>query len=171
MTGDTTIEGVDPALLEKLRRGLELRMGPTGELSHEGEPFLHAGVERLFRQGLDLSDGGEPIVRIGTQWAYITVADCPLRVVAVDDVGGHPMLRLDDGRRLPLDPHTLWEEPARGLRCSVPSQPTGRPLPARFLNRAAVELAAWLDLEADPPELIVGTDRWTVPSSPPDPSP
>jgi hypothetical protein len=143
-------------MLERMRRGVPLVLGAGGTFRWGDEPITHAGVIEALRAGLDVTDGGEPTVGIGPQWCYLKVEDTPLRVVAVfagDD--GAPLLRLDDGRDVPLDPATLWEEPGAGLRCAVPSQRSGRPLAARFTNRGQSDLAPWLDLDADPPCLVV----------------
>lgn len=149
-------------------------MTARGELLHDELPLEHPGVQRIFREGLDVDDQGEPIVRIGDMWCYLAVEDCIVRVTAlVPGPEGALSLRLDDGRTVPLDPGTLWEEPGRGLRCQVPSRPTGRPLDARFENRAALDLSRWMDLDADPPVLEVGSRRVPIRTSPPagDPPP
>jgi hypothetical protein len=146
-----------PEVLERMRRGVPLVLGAGGLFRWGDEPITHAGVNAALRAGLDVSDSGEPTVAIGPQWCYLRVEDTPLRVVAVEHGGapGELRLRLDDDRIVPLDPATLWEEPVLGLRCSVPAQGSGRPLAARFTNRAANEIAAWIDMERDPPELVV----------------
>ena len=67
-------------------------------------------------------------------------------------------VRLDDGRVLPLSLESLWEEPGRGLRCSVPSRRSGRGLAARFTNTAQMDMARWLtwpeELMSDESEAI-----------------
>jgi hypothetical protein len=153
---------IDAATLERLRRGVPLRLTARGEFRFDDGPITHRGVRDALRAGLDVSDSGEPIVRLGPQWCYLTVDDCILRVTAVRDRGGAPILRLDDGRELPLDPATVWEEPGAGLRCTVPSQATGRPLSARFTNTAQMDLSAFIDLDADPPTLRVGDGRFAI---------
>lgn len=137
--------GIDPETLERLRRGFPLRMDRMGNFFLGDDPITHAGVVAAFRRGLDLADGGEPIVRVGEQWTYVTVADCVLRVVrVVAGEDGLPQLVLDDGRTVPLDPASLWEEPGRGLRCTVPSAAGQRPLTARFGNTAQMDLDRWI---------------------------
>jgi len=165
---DADPPAIDAETLEKLRRGLPLRMDRLGRFTFEGDVIGHPGVDRLFRQGLDLSDGGEVIVRVGSMWAYLQLDDLPLRVLAVSGTpdAGPPRLHLDDGRTLPLAPATLWEEPEQGLRCAVPSRhvpadgATPRSLPARFTNAAMALLEPWLELdESAPPRLRVGPGR------------
>lgn len=153
---------IDPETLERLRRGVPLRLTARGEFRFDDGPITHARVRDALRAGLDVSDSGEPIVRLGPQWCYLTVDDLVLRVTGVVARDGAPWLRLDDGRELALDPDTLWEEPGAGLRCTVPSQATGRPLPARFSNTAQIDLAAWMDLDAEPPVLAIGDRRWAI---------
>lgn len=154
--------GIDAETLERLRRGVPLRLSALGEFVFGDGPITHPRVRDALRAGLDTSETGEPIVRLGPQWCYLTVDDLPLRVTAVHSHDGAPMLRLDDAREIPLDPHTLWEEPGAGLRCEVPSQTTGRPLSARFTNTAQMDLATWIDLDADPPTLRIGDRRWPI---------
>lgn len=136
---------LDPETLERLRRQLPLRLDRRGRFLFEDDPVSHPGVHALFMRGLDATPAGEPALRVGAQWVYLKVEDCVLRATGVTaDVHGAPQLRLDDGRELLLDPATLWEEPGAGLRCSVPSQLSGRPLSVRFTNTALADLAPWL---------------------------
>ena len=152
-----TPAGLPPEVLERMRRGVPLVLTAGGAFLWGEEPITHERVIEALRAGLDVSDGGEPTTAIGPQWCYLKVEDTPLRVVAVAaDADATPRLRLDDGRDVPLDPSTLWEEPELGLRCEVPSQRSGRALAARFTNRAQSDLAQWIDLEPEPPRLVVG---------------
>lgn len=158
---------IDPELLERLRRGVPLRLSAGGTWWFGDEVVTHPGVARALRDGVDLSDGGEPIVALGPQWCYVTIDDTPLFVDAVlRGAGEHElMVRLDDGRVLPLDPSTLREEPERGLSCAVPSRRSGTPLRARFRNRAQADLSPWLswDDAADRPLLAIGEQRIAIP--------
>ncbi|HEY8375014.1 MAG TPA: hypothetical protein VIK91_00940, partial [Nannocystis sp.] len=149
---------LDPETLERLRRQIPLRLDRRGQFFFEGDPVTHLGVRSLFLRGLDLTENGEPCLRVGEMWCYLTVEDCLLRCTGVHaDAHGNPVLHLDDGRELALDPATLWEEPGHGLRCTVPSQISGRPLSVRFTNTALAELAPWLD--GEPPALRLGDRR------------
>jgi hypothetical protein len=152
MAEASPLSALDPALLERIRRGFPLRLDAMGRFLFEGDEITHPGVIELFRSGIDRNDAGELVLRVGEQWTYLNPTDCPLRVLAVlgdpKDATRLPRLRLDDGRELELDPETLVEEDARGLRCEVPAQQSGRPLPARFSNRASVALAEWIDFDA-----------------------
>ncbi|MCY1063060.1 hypothetical protein [Nannocystis sp. SCPEA4] len=157
---------LDPDTLERLRRQVPLRLDRRGQFFFEDDPVTHPGVRALFLRGLDLTPAGEPSLRVGEQWCYLQVEDCLLRVLGVRaDANGAPVLRLDDGRELALDPATLWEEPGHGLRCSVPSQPSGRPLSVRFTNPALADLVPWLG-DDDPVTLRLGDRRLPIPSQP-----
>lgn len=136
---------LDPETLERLRRQIPLRLDRQGQFLFEDDPVTHPGVRAVFLRGLDTTPAGEPALRVGDQWVYLKVEDCLLRATGVTrDDRGAPQLRLDDGRELPLDPATLWEEPGKGLRCAAPAQSSGRPLSVRFTNTALADLAAWL---------------------------
>jgi uncharacterized protein len=159
---------LDPETLERLRRSVPLRMTARGELVFDDGPVTHPRVRQALREGLDLSDGGEPIVRLGAQWCYLTVEDCPLRATAVRREGDSLHMRLDDGRELPLPLPTLWDEPGRGLRALAPSQGSGRALAVRFTNQAQMDLSAWLEEgEGDDTVLVLGERRWVIPREPP----
>lgn len=158
---------MDPDTLERLRRGVPLRLDRLGQFLFEGDPVTHPGVRALFLRGLDLAPSGEPALRVGDMWCYLQVDDCILRATAVvPDPAGAPLLRLDDGRELALDPTTLWEEPGHGLRASVPSQPSGRPLSVRFTNQALADLSAWLSDDPDAPALRLGEALLPIPDAP-----
>ncbi len=159
-----------PAILERLRRGVPLRMTASGELRMDDGPITHPRVCQALRDGLDLSDGDEPIVRLGGQWCYLTIDDCPLRTTAVTRDGDTLTMRLDDGRRVPLGAASLWDEPGRGLRTTAPSRHSGRALAVRFTNRAQMDLAEWIeDGQGDDAqvELVLGSTRWLIPNTPP----
>lgn len=156
--------GLDPETLERLRRGVPLRMTARGDLRFDEGPITHPRVRQALRDGLDLSDGGEPIVRLGPQWCYLTVEDCPLRATAVRREGDALWMRLDDGREVPLGLETLWDEPEHGLRSEAPSRATGRPLAVRFTNHAQMDLAEWLEEgEDDTTVLVLGARRLRIP--------
>ncbi len=166
-------ETIDPEILDQLRRGLHLRLDRLGGLWIADEAIEHPRVLAVLRRGFDLHTSGEPTVHLGKQWCYLEVDDCFFRVLSVsleadsDSQAQVFLLHLDDDRRVPLDPTSLWEEPDRGLRCTVPAIRSGRPLSARFTNRAQIELAEHIDLEASPrPELVLGQERWTIAESP-----
>ncbi len=152
---------LDPQTLERLRRGLPLRLDRSGHFHLGDDPITHPRIRATFLAGLDLSDLGEPTLHLGEQWCYLTVDDCPLRATAVlrgpDDT---PQLRLDDGRTVPLAPASVVED-TTGLRATAPSQPSGRPLAVRLGNTAAMDLSAWL---IDESTLVVAGQRHRITS-------
>jgi uncharacterized protein len=158
---------IDPELLERLRRGVPLRLSAGGTWWFGDEMVTHPGVARALTAGVDLSDGGEPIVALGPQWCYVTIDDTPLFVDAVLRGAGDDelMVRLDDGRVLPLDPTSLREDPRQGLSCAVPSRGKGLPLRARFTNQAQLDLLPWLawDEKSDRALLQLGVRRIAIP--------
>jgi hypothetical protein len=159
---------IDPAMLERMRRGVPLRMTSTGRLLFDEEPITHPRVDAALRAGLDVTDAGETTVHIGGHWCYLTVEDLPLRATAAREVPGGIELRLDDGRTAALDPATIWEEPEKGLRCAVPSAGSGRPLGVRLTNRAQIDLQALVRTDDDGRPLLRIGDVWhAVPSDAP----
>ncbi|MBK7829878.1 hypothetical protein [Nannocystis sp.] len=150
---------LDRETLERLRRGLPLRLDRSGQFHLGDDPISHPRIRAAFLAGLDEADSGEPTLHLGEQWCYLTVDDCPLRATAVlrapDDT---PQLRLDDGRTLPLDPSTVVEDPT-GLRATAPARRSGRPLRVRLSNTAAMDLSAWLEDEAT---LVVAGQRHPI---------
>lgn len=161
---------LSPETLDKLRRGFPLHMDRQGNFSFEGDPLSHPGIVRLFRNNLDVSEDGEITVGVEGKWVYLKLDDLPLRALRIDEPRAGealPQLLLDDGRRVALDPASLVEEPDAGLRCTVPSQPSGRAIPVRLSNTAAVDLSRWIvedgDDEGGRPVLELGGQRWTVP--------
>lgn len=157
---------IDAETLERMRRGVPLRLSAGGAWWFGDEPVTHAGLARTLLQGIDVSDGGEPIVRLGQQFCYVTIDDTPLRVVAVHaDAASTVWLHLDDERQVALDPTTLVEDREHGLRCTVPSMGLGRPLTARFGNRAQSELTQWIAWRdgAARPTFAVGERTFEIP--------
>ncbi len=167
--------GAPQTPLEILRRGLPLTMDGMGRFFFEGDEVTHPRVVHFLRGCLDLSDHGEEIVCMATpegeQWAYLTVRDLPLRVLSVASVDKRPLLTIDDGRSLPLVPDTLREDAVGGLRCEFPARRSGRPLNARFTNRAQMALADWfvwsnpnhLDIEDLRPAIEIDGRRYEIP--------
>jgi hypothetical protein len=162
---------LDPELLERLRRGFPLHMDRQGNFSFEGDPITHPGIVRLFRANLDATENGEVTLGLEGKWVYLKLDDLPLRALRIDaphegETG--PQLMLDDGRRMPLDPAALQEERDAGLRCTVPSQGSGRPLAVRLSNTAALDLSSWFvwDDEEHRPRLEIAGQRHEIPEIP-----
>lgn len=172
-TGPSTgLAQLAPETLEKLRRGFPLHMDRQGNFSFEGDPITHPGIVRLFRDSLDVTEDGEVTIGVEGKWVYLDLADLPLRALRIDTPGPDqtgPQLLLDDGRRVELDPATLWEEPGAGLRCTAPARGSARALGVRLTNAAAIDLAelfVWEDEDARP-ELEIGGRRFVIPDQGP----
>ena len=162
------VAGIDPEMLERLRRGVPLVLGRTGRFRFDGVDVTHPRVESALRAGLDITAEQEHIVYLGSQWCHLTVEDCPLRATAVLAPSDGLLLRLDDGRTLPLAVETLWEQPDQGLRATVPAAKSGRPLGVRFTNAASMQLSEWIHFEADDTAVLtVGSVRHTIPERSP----
>ena len=158
---DAAAPPLDPEVLDRLRRALELRIHRDGAISMNGEAVTHPNVARVVRAGLDVGDDGSLRMVLGPQWCYVQVDDTPLRVRAVLREGERLLLRLDDGRTVPLDPATLEEDDV-GLRARVPARRSGRPLAARFENRALSDLAPDLREEGPAVALDLGGRVWPI---------
>ncbi len=158
--------GLDPEILERLRRGIPLRMDRMGGFWLGDEPVTHPRVLAAFRRGLDRSEAGEHTLHVGNQWCYIEIDDCPLRATAVTrDDHGQPQVRLDDGRTLPLPVADLVEHPEDGLWMTAPSSGSGRGLRVRFTNRAQMDLAPWLvfDDHTQEMQLVLEGGTYAIP--------
>ncbi len=152
-------EALDPETLERLRRGIPLRLDRTGQFFMGDDAVTHPRVRAAFLAGLDTNDAGEPTLQVGNQWCYLTVDDCPLRATGVLIGPDQALtLRLDDGRTVALDPTSVRAD-AEGLRAAAPSQPTGRPISVRLGNTAAMDLSAFIEGEGEAATLVVGTTR------------
>ena len=152
-------EALDPETLERLRRGIPLRLTRSGQFFMDDEPVTHPRVRAAFLAGLDQNDAGEPTLQVGNQWCYLTVEDTLLRATGVlPGPDGALTLRLDDGRTVPLDPTSVHLDPL-GLRCTAPSQPTARPVSVRLGNTAAMDLSAFIEGEDPDATLVLGALR------------
>lgn len=142
---------MDPKFLDALRRNFALRLDRLGRFWYEDALIEHPRVDTFFRQALDLSSEGEPIVEAPhptkageSQWAYLTVEDTLHRVNRLSIDGDRMLAYLDDGRQIPIDPASLEEDEA-GLRCLVPTRQHDRLAAARLRNAAAAALAPLLE--------------------------
>lgn len=157
---------MDPALLDRLRRGFPLHMDASGRFWFEEVHLEHPRVVAYFRAHIDATPSGEPIICVEGKYVHFTCEDTPFRVTGVTAEGSRLDLKLNDQRVLPLDPADLTEQGTAGILTHVPSQHSGRRLAARFANHAAMELARWVEMEGDATWLRLGTERYPIQSSP-----
>jgi hypothetical protein len=74
---------------------------------HDGERITHPKIIEAFNQGLVPTDDGRFQLRIGNDWAYVTVEGAAYRVNAIDTDETRVYLRLSDRTGEPLEPSTL----------------------------------------------------------------
>ncbi|HET9156098.1 MAG TPA: DUF1285 domain-containing protein [Myxococcaceae bacterium] len=74
---------------------------------HDGERITHPKIIEAFNQGLVPTDDGRFQLRIGNDWAYVTVEGAAYRVNAIDTDDTRVYLRLSDRTGEALDPSTL----------------------------------------------------------------
>ena len=167
MVGDDPSGEPDPAVLDALRRSLDVRIRRDGTITMGGGAVTHPRVRTAVLRGLDRTDGGALCFRFGGRWAYVTAEDHPLRVRHAAPCGDTLRVDLDDGRHLdrPIDALRYDEH---GLVLQVPSIPSGRPLLARLTNRAAAALADRLSLGPRGPTIATTRGPLPIPKAPQD---
>ena len=74
---------------------------------HDGERITHPKIIEAFNQGLVPTDDGRFQLRIGNDWAYVSVEGAAYRVNAIDTDETRVYLRLSDRTGEALDPATL----------------------------------------------------------------
>ena len=74
---------------------------------HDGERITHPKIIEAFNQGLVPTEDGRFQLRIGNDWAYVTVEGAAYRVNAIDTDESRVYLRLSDRTGEALDPATL----------------------------------------------------------------
>ena len=154
---------LDPAVLDMLRRSLDLRLDAQGRWFIDDEPIANHRVVDLFDRGLDVHpDTGEAILRVGDQWCYIKVDDTPfvVRRLRVDGDRGL-VAHLNNGEVLPVpgEAFSVGGDDVVYLQLT----PTRR---ARLGRSVQQRLADWL-VEGDDgaPTVEIGGRRWTIATS------
>ena len=74
---------------------------------HDGERITHPKIIEAFNVGLVPTDDGRFQLRIGNDWAYVTVEGAAYRVNAIDTDDTRVYLRLSDRTGEALEPSTL----------------------------------------------------------------
>jgi uncharacterized protein len=107
---------------------------------HDGELVGHPRIVELFNESLVPTDDGRFQLRVGNDWAYVTVEDAAYRVTGVDAGDIQVFLRLSDRTGEALEAATLGLGPDGVLSARVKA---GR-AKARFSREAQVALGALL---------------------------
>jgi len=110
---------------------------------HDGERITHPRIVEAFNAGLVPTDDGRFQLRIGNDWAYVTVQGPAYAVIAIDAGPRALALRLSDRTAEPLDPSTVLLDAEGALTVRVKD---GRAL-ARFSRDAQFALAQLLRVE------------------------
>ncbi len=129
---------------------------------HDGERITHPKIIEAFNQGLAPTDDGRFQLRIGNDWAYVTVEGAAYRVNAIDTDDTRVYLRLSDRTGEALDPSTLrlGEDGVLGVRVK-----DGRAA-ARFSRDAQFALGQLLVPEGEGWALLLPEARLPVPIAP-----
>ncbi len=112
---------------------------------HDGEFIAHPKIVELFNESLVPTDDGRFQLRIGQDWAYVTVEDAAYKVTGIDATQTQVFLRLSDKTGEALDVSTLGLESDGVLIARVKA---GR-AKARFSRQAQAALGALLQESAD----------------------
>lgn len=126
---------------------------------HDGEPVQHPKIVELFNESLVPTDDGRFQLRIGKDWAFVTVEDAAYRVTGLDTTETAVFLRLSDKTGEALVPSTLALEPDGVLSVRVKE---GR-AKARFSRAAQVALGALLEESEGGLSLALRGARLSVP--------
>lgn len=129
---------------------------------HDGEPVVHPRIVELFNESLVPTDDGRFQLRVGNDWAYVTVEDAAYRVTGVDAGERQVYLRLSDRTGEALDASTLALGPDGVLTVQVKA---GR-AKARFSRQAQVTLGALLEESPEGVALSLRATRIPVPLPP-----
>ncbi len=125
--------------LEIFRRGVDLRLDAEGRWLHEGEPFEHPRLIAFFDQGIDLHpETGEPILRVGDKWCYISAEDVPFLVRKLRETPEGLEATLNTGERV-LVPEAGFESTGERVYLQL-----GRRR-ARLDRLTQASLVAWLE--------------------------
>ena len=129
---------------------------------HDGERITHPRIVEAFNQGLVPTEDGRFQLRIGNDWAYVTVQGAAYRVNAIDTDDTRIYLRLSDRTGEVLEPSTL----RLGEDGVLGAQVKGGRAEARFSREAQFALGQLLVQEGDGSVLQLRKARVPVPLDP-----
>jgi hypothetical protein len=125
---------------------------------HDGERITHPKIVEAFNQGLVPTEDGRFQLRIGNDWAYVTVQGAAYRVNAIDTDDSQVYLRLSDRTGEVLEPATLRLGDDGVLSARVKA---GR-AEARFSREAQFALGQLLVAEGASTALLLPNARMVV---------
>jgi hypothetical protein len=129
---------------------------------HDDERIEHPRIVELFNSSLGLDDSGRFVLRIGNDWARVSVEDAAYEVRTVDvSPEDRLSVRLSDRTAELLDPATLSMDPDGVITCQVKE----RRAKARFSRDAQFQLGALLAPSDGGVVLEVGARREPLPDS------
>ncbi len=108
---------------------------------HDGEPIVHPKIVQLFNESLVPTEDGRFQLRVGSDWAYVTVEDAAYWVTGLDAAERQVFLRLSDRTGEALDVSTLRLDADGVLNARVKA---GR-AKARFSRQAQAALGTLLE--------------------------
>jgi len=129
---------------------------------HDGERITHPKIIEAFNVGLVPTEDGRFQLRIGNDWAYVTVEGAAYRVNAIDSDHSRVYLRLSDRTGEALEPSTLRLGPDGVLTARV----KGGRAEARFSRDAQFALGELLVPEGAGSVLVLPAARIPVPVDP-----
>ncbi|MCI0570005.1 MAG: DUF1285 domain-containing protein [Myxococcaceae bacterium] len=137
-----------------------LRLDRTLRWWHDDAPIEHPRIIELFNCGLQPTEDGRYVLRVGADWAYVQVEDAAYEVRTVDvSEGDCVSVRLSDRTAELLDVASLAEDTDGVLTCQVKA---GR-AKARFSRDAQFQLGELLHEEDGRLVLVSGTRREPIP--------
>ncbi len=129
---------------------------------HDGQPIAHPKIIELFNESLVPTDDGRFQLRVGKDWAYVTVQDAAYRVTGLDVTQTQLLLRLSDRTGEALDPSTLALDADGVLSARV----KGGRAKARFSRPAQAAFGALLEESAEGVALRLPAATVRLPLSP-----
>jgi hypothetical protein len=151
-------ESLPAVVREHLMRGGRLEditLHAEGWWSHEGGRFEHARLIEAFFRGVERSEGGTWMLRLGRFTYPITVEDTGYFVVSVRREGAEVWLKLTDQTEERLDPQTLVYGPDGRLVARV----KGGAFEARFMRPVYHALLDAAEADGDAVWLTLGGER------------
>lgn len=136
---------IDPEKLDWLRRNSKIGLDRHGQWTFEGSAVENSRVAELFHAGVRVDDEGQPTLHVGKQWCFIQHVEDTIRFVGRLQVRDDGLwIRLLGGHEEPLDLSSLSAHGTDNLYCVLSDG-----VRARFVRSALIELAPYLDEQAD----------------------